>query len=218
MISNDFAGTELPHEVARSRILAGGGFLVIPDLLPPDALNDLEAEACSARSAGRRNVWALPGGMEERGGNPERAFTTSQGGAVQLGIFSAPAVVARLVEACGLVVSPSGGGSYSYYEHVGDFLGLHRDIIDCELSIICCVKSTVAGAGGGGLVVYPGYVNAPIADARAAGAAAATPAPIARGEAIALLGGFVPHEVTPMIAGQERVVSVMCYRVGGNWF
>jgi hypothetical protein len=27
-----------------------------------------------------------------------------------------------------------------------------------------------------------------------------------------LLGGFAPHEVTPMLDGQERVVSVMCYR------
>ena len=36
--------------------------------------------------------------------------------------------------------------------------------------------------------------------------------PLTRGETIVLLGGILPHEVIPMAEGQERIVSVMCYR------
>jgi len=48
---------------------------------------------------------------------------------------------------------------------------------------------------------------------RAAGACAATPVPLDPGQTVALLGGIVPHEVTPMAADQERIVAVMCYRM-----
>src|ERR1700739_635037 len=115
-----FCVPELPGEITRSRIFEHGGFLLLPDLVPPDVLNELEAEAGRARSEGRRNVWPISDAAEDRGGNPDRAFRTAEGGEVQWGIFSAPALVARLISDCGLELSPPGGGSYSYYEAAGD--------------------------------------------------------------------------------------------------
>ena len=212
-MSSGFCVSELPEEITRSRIFAHGGFLLFPDLLAPDVLNELEAEAGRARLEGVRTVWAAPDAAEDRGGNPDRAFTTAQGGEVQWGIFSAPTLVARLTAACGLELSPPGGGSYSYYEEPGDFLGLHRDIVRCDLTVICCLRAVSAEPGAGGLLVYSGHINAPLAGARAAGKTAAMPTPIGRGESIALLGGFVPHEVTPLLVGQERIVSIMCYEI-----
>lgn len=174
-------------------------------------MDQLEAEANRARAAGHRNELAVSG-AQERGGSPERAFTYASGNLVHWALFSAPAFVARLAEICGLPLTPTGGGSYSYYEQPGDFLGLHRDIATCELTVITCLKSAGAQHGAGSLLVYSDYMNAPLAKARAAGKKAARQAPIERGESIALLGGFVPHEVTPMLDSQQRVVSVMCYR------
>lgn len=212
-MSTVFSVPELPAEITRSKIFPYGGFLLLPNLLSPDALNELEAEAVCARSGGLRNVWAVSGAAEDRGGNPDRAFTTSQGGELQWEIFSDPALLERLMDVCGLELSPPGGGSYSFYEEPGDFLGLHRDIVRCDLTVICCVGAAGAEPGAGSLLVYSDHMNAPLASARAAGKAAATPAPIGRGESIALLGGFVPHEVTPMLTGQKRIVSVMCYEI-----
>lgn len=215
-MSSDSSLHELSPAIARSRIFVHGGFLLLPSLLPADDLNQLEGEANYARPAGRRNVLPVASGKEERGGNPDRAFTTAAGGPVQWGIFASPAMLARLAQVCGLELSPLGGGSYSFYEQSGDFLGLHRDIVDCDLAVITCVRARGEEAAAGRLLVYSNYMNAPLTSARSAGKAGATPVPMGRGESVALLGGFVPHEVTPMLPGQERIVSVMCYRVGGD--
>jgi hypothetical protein len=211
-------------EISRSTIYVDGGFLLLPNLFPPEDLNKLEAEAKRARPRGQRNVWSLPGGADERGGNPDRAFSTGPGAETQYNLLAAPDLVARLAQACGLELAITGGGSYSYYEESGDFLGLHRDIVSCELTVVTCVRSDGAepdagmlGAGmlgSGMLLVYSNHMNAPLARARGAGKAEATRVPISRGESVALLGGFVPHEVTPMLPSQERIVSVMCYRIG----
>jgi hypothetical protein len=198
-------------EISRSRIFANGGLLPLANLFPPSDLDRLEAEASRASAEGHRNELAVSG-AGERGGSPERAFTHASGGMAQWTLFSAASFVARLGEVCGLDLAPTGGGSYSYYEQEGDFLGLHRDIVTCELTVVTCVRTAGVKPGAGSLLVYSDYMNAPLARARAAGRGAARQAPIGRGESVALLGGFVPHEVTPMLNGQERVVSVMCYR------
>jgi hypothetical protein len=116
-----------------------------------------------------------------------------------------------------LAVAPTGGGTYTYYEQPGDFLALHRDIVRCDLAAITCLSEACATPGGG-LLVYPRHATEPLSGARAAGRTAATRVPLGPGDTATLLGGIVPHEVTAMQAGQERIVSVMCYRLpaGGS--
>jgi hypothetical protein len=212
-MSSDLFLSELPGEITVSQLYASGGVLNIPGLVAADAVAELEAEALSARSAGRRNVLAVSDAAEGRGGNPDRAFTSAHARFVQWRLYSAPALVASLVRTCEIVATPTGGGTYSYYEQAGDFLGLHRDILTCDLTVITCLRDTGAATGVGALLVYSKHMNEPLARARAAGRAAATEVPIPRGETVALLGGAVPHEVTPMQPGQERIVSVMCFRI-----
>jgi hypothetical protein len=212
-MSSDIYSAELPAEITASQLYANGGVLNISSLLAADALAGLEAEALCARPAGRRNVLAVSDAAEGRGGNPDRAFTTAHARAVQWQLFSDSALVASLVRICGLAAAPTGGGTYSYYEQAGDFLGLHRDILTCDLTVITCLRETGPEPGGGGLLVYTRHLNEPLTRARVAGKSTATPVPIGRGETIALLGGVVPHEVTPMQPGQERIVSIMCYRI-----
>lgn len=204
---------EIPSEIAASRLYTAGGFTVIRELFAAEVVAELQAEALAARPTGQRNVAASSDGTEGRGGSPGRAFYTVPGGALQWQLFSASALVESLVKISGLALEPLGGGSFTFYDQPGDFLALHRDIVACDLAVITCLDRAETRPGGGGLIVYPDHATKPLSAARWAGRAAGTPAPLARGETILLLGGVVPHEVTPMETGQERIVSVMCCRV-----
>jgi hypothetical protein len=208
---------DVPDGLIASRLYVNGGVLPLQGLLDDAAFAALEAESVVARASARRNVLtesAAGGLFEERGGSPHRAFTAAPGSAAQWSIFSAPALVAAVEEQCGVSVTPTGGGTYSYYEQDGDHLGLHRDIAQCDLTLITCLDATrTAGFADGALLVYSRHLGLPLAEAARAGRGAATPMPIGRGDTIALLGGIVAHEVTAMPPGQRRIVSVMCYRV-----
>ena len=203
---------EIPSEIEASPLYARGGYAIVPDLIPSAILADLKAEALATRSSGQRNALAYSDATEGRGGAPGRAFTSAHGGRVQWGIYSAPQLIAFLSEMCGLGVRPTGGGTFTYYEQLGDFLALHRDIVACDLAVITCLSETHATRGGG-LLLYPDYATHPLSAARAAGPSAATPAPLGPGDSVILLGGIVPHEVAPMQPGHQRIVSVMCYRL-----
>jgi hypothetical protein len=215
-MSSDLCSSGVPAAITASGLYANGGVLHLPGLLAADQVAELEADARSVRPAGMRNVLAVSAADEKRGGNPDRAFTSAHASHVQWRLYSSPALVASLVRVCGIAATPTGGGTYSYYEQDGDFLGLHRDIVTCDLTVITCLRETGAASGGGALLVYSQYMNEPLARARAAGRAAATQVLLGRGETVALLGGAVPHEVTGMLPGQERIVSVMCYRIAGT--
>jgi hypothetical protein len=201
----------LPSVIAVSRIFAEGGALRLPGLLAPADLAELETDALRVRASGRRNVLDISSAAEDRGGNPDRAFTTAHGGPSHWRTFTAATLVSAVREICGVICSPAGGGTYTYYEP-GDFLGLHRDIERCDLTVISCLRQT-GQSGGGALRVYSRHMEEPLSRARAAGRDASIEVPLARGESLALLGGFVPHEVTPMQPGQERIVAIMCYAI-----
>jgi hypothetical protein len=203
---------EIPPAIVASPLYAAGGFGVIPGLFDEGVLAELLTEALTAKPTGQRNVLEVSDETEGRGGSPARAFTFAQGGALQWRLFSAPALIASLSQRCGLAATPTGAGTYTYYEP-GDFLALHRDIVTCDLAIITCLSETGAAPGSGGLWVYPQHATEPLSTARAAGRAVAVPVPLGSGDTAVLLGGIVPHEVSPMRPGQERIVSVMCYRI-----
>jgi len=198
----------IPDAITQSAIYSNCGVLMMPELPGAEAVDELEAEAFSVRLDGNRNEWAVFDGTEGRGGNPRRAFTSAPASHVQWRIFSAPALVAKVAQSCGLDVTPTGGGTYTFYERPGDFLALHLDVPTCDLTVITCLRDT--GKHEGALVVYPQHS---LTGAREAGRCAGRPVAVRRGESAVLLGGFIPHEVTPMGPEQERIVSVMCYRV-----
>jgi hypothetical protein len=212
-MSRTLCAIEIPPEIEASPLYARGGFAIVPGLIAADVLADLTAEALAARPSGQRNAVAVSDGAEGRGGAPGRAFTSAHGGPLQWRIYSAPQLIAFLSQMSGLAATPTGGGSFTYYEQPGDFLALHRDIVACDLAIITCLSETRVAPGGGSLLLYPDHATQPLSTARAAGRSAATPAPLGPGDSAILLGGIVPHEVAPMQPGQQRIVSVMCYRL-----
>jgi hypothetical protein len=208
----------VPKELSESPLLASGGYRVISGFIEGPTLRALLSEAEVVRPGAGRNEVAESSGTEGRGGSPARAFRSGPGSEIHWKLHSCPDMIAALGRICGVEVSVTGGGTYSYYEYAGDFLALHRDVVKCDVAVITCLSlmvadgTTVADGAVGGLHVYPEYIGHPLSRACAAGRDAGRPASLAPGETIVLFGGILPHEVTPMAAGQERIVSVMCYR------
>jgi len=190
-----------------------GGFAIVPEILTGQEFTELQNEAIVIRSTGARCSAPPPEVVEERGGAPARAFRSAVGRECQWRLLSSATVLRSLAQVVGREVMLAGGGSFIYYEEPGDFLALHRDIPGCDLAVITSLGEIAPAPGGGELFVYPEFCGRPLAAVRAAGHRAAMPVSLRPGESVVMLGGLLPHEVTPLLPGQERIVSVMCYRV-----
>jgi hypothetical protein len=203
---------DVPKGLSESRLLRSGGYRAISRLIEEPTLSGLLAEAEAVRPSGGRSIVKESGGAEGRGGKPAHALRSRPGRDLHWRVHGCSDMVAALGRICGVEVAPGGGGTYSYYENPGDFLALHRDVIKCDVAVITCLSLRVPDISAGGLHVYPEYIQEPLSRVRAAGRDGGRAAPLAQGETIVLFGGILPHEVIPMAEGQERIVSVMCYR------
>jgi hypothetical protein len=201
-----------PHEVLQSRLFAAGGYLVVSGLFDEETLKRMRAEADAARTAAERVLVADSDGTEGRGGFPARAYRSGAGGELHWGLHGCQQMTETLGRITGIEVTPTGAGTYSYYEQTGDFLAVHRDVLQCDLAVITSLTGCAMDGSTGELVVYPEFIREPLSMVRAAGRGAGTPIPLDRGQTIILLGGIVPHEVGPAGEGQERIVAINCYR------
>lgn len=205
---------EIPRALRRSPLLREGGFLVLEGLLSPATADELAAEAVTAYDAAAMNDVANSGDPEERGGAPARRFASAQGGPVQHGFYNAPAMRELLSSYASMPVEPTGEvATFSYYVSEGDYIDTHRDIVTCDLAVITCLLDNDPHAANGSLCVYPDRIAEPITAIRATPDRDAQYVHLHPGHTIVLLGGIVPHRVAPVAAGQQRVVSVMCYRI-----
>lgn len=110
---------------------------------------------------------------------------------------------------------PTGGtGTYSYYVRAGDFLALHRDIVTCDVAVITCLSDLPREALGGRLCLYPGRAGEPLSMIYAGPAEGACIVKLTAGQTLVFYGGMIPHILLPVVAGQARIVSVLCYRIG----
>ncbi len=212
-MATDLLVPRIEAEIAASALYAAGGYAVVSALFTQSEMAELRSEACTARPTGNRQVFAEFVPCEGRGGSPKRAFLSAPASQTQWRLFSAPPLMASIKRVTGLTVRPTGSGSYTYYESAGDFLALHRDIETCDLALITCIDENSTSSGGGRLLVYPQYITEPLSTVHLAGPAAATAVWLRSGNTILLLGGMVPHELTPTKPGEERIVSVMCFQV-----
>ncbi|HTZ60066.1 MAG TPA: hypothetical protein VMB49_18280 [Acidobacteriaceae bacterium] len=201
-----------PEEVLQSRLFFARGFMLVSGLFDELTLRALHTEAEAVRAEGQRGYVAHSDGTEGRGGAPARAYRSAPCGAIHRSLFGCRQMAETLGTLCGVTVSSTGGGTYSYYERLGDFLALHRDILQCDIALIAALTDPPETRGGE-LTIYPKFIRAPLSRVRAAGRAFGMGLPLKRGQAAVLLGGLVPHEVLPMSEGQERIVAINCYRV-----
>jgi hypothetical protein len=214
MISGDssvsHAEPPLAAALLESKLMQQGGCVFIEQLLPPNLLTSLCAEANERRDEARHTAWPGSRQVDWRGGEPARSYAGTTGGPTQTSIFASPNLADYLSEICGLRLRLAGVGSFSYYEP-GDFLAVHRDIIACDITLLTCLRDTATGASDRrGLRIYPAYARAPLTQLRSENAPTHVDVHLDRGQTAVLLGGIVPHEVLPMGADQRRIVSVVC--------
>lgn len=202
-----------PKAVMTSRIWSQGGYAAVSGIIGKGFLDALKAEAESVRPSGERAILPISVGTEGRGGSPARALRSSPCGEVHRALHSSRQLTDAISETCGIGVSSTGVGTYHYYEREGDFFALHRDFVGCDIAIITCISQRLTEQPMGGLLVYPNLFYLGLSQVRAAGKAMSLPIALVPGQTAILLGGLLPHEVTPVAAGQDRVVAVNCYRV-----
>ena len=171
------------------------------------------SEAETARPLGQRTVLSVSDGVEDRGGSPARALRSSPCGQAHRRLFASGPLSEAISEICGVAVQSTGVGTYHYYEREGDFFALHRDYVGCDIAVIVCLSQRVTERPRGELLVYPNFFREPLSRVRAAGMAGSLAIPLAPGDAAILLGGQLPHEVAPVVAAQDRLVAVNCYRL-----
>ncbi|MEM9138350.1 MAG: hypothetical protein AAGB15_00840, partial [Pseudomonadota bacterium] len=121
----------------------------------------------------------------------------------------------RLEELSGQGLKPTGErGSYSYYDRPGHYLGLHRDIQTCDLTLITCLSRHDGPAPSGALRLYPKSIRSDldaISDDTVYRDISMKP-----GQSVILLGGCVPHQVLPAAEGFSRSIAVLCYQMTGS--
>ena len=202
-----------PPEVLESRIFASGGFFVVSGLFDEATLSALLREAELAREEGNRQLLPVSDGTEGRGGSPARSFRSGRGRELHWGLHGSEAMKDRITELCSVTVTPTGSGSFSYYERPGDYLALHRDILQCDLTLITCLMARRGPGLSGELTIYPTLMREPLSVVRQIGRQAGLIVALEPGQSAVLLGGLVPHEVTPTSEGQERIVAINCFRI-----
>jgi hypothetical protein len=210
----------IPDTIQRSPLYQRGGFALIDQLLEPSNLAQLQRESLALHSQTSENLMLETdrNGFEinfGRGGSPARKFLSAQGGTVQDAFYQSLALSTKLETLCQSRIKPTGArGTYSYYAREGDFLALHRDILQCDLTLITCLFDHSKGAInnlGGVLRLYPNHNLQPLSSINPH-----SPSHDLRlkvGQSLALLGGIVPHEVLPTGPGQIRIVSVLCFEI-----
>ena len=107
-------------------------------------------------------------------------------------------------------MKPSGSGSYSFYYEAGAIWRCIATSSVVKLPPSPPWKMTDPRRGGGSQA-YPEYAGRPlhaIYDEHPRG----LDLPTRPGDTIIIAGGFIPHEVTPIVAGQRRgAVLLACY-------
>lgn len=189
------------------------GCRIVPDLLEPSLLRALRDEALAvAHTAVESNVPHYDNELW-RGGNPARKFLSAHAGAAQEAFYQNPKMIQFLSALLACPVKPSGTrGTFTYYSRTGDYIGVHRDVDSCDVAVITCLyDSPSPQQNAGKLVVYPGRIDDDNRTIRQSPAEGAELYRLAPGETAILLGGLVPHAVLPVVAGQARVVSILCY-------
>ncbi len=215
----------IPDFIQRSPLYQRGGFVLIDSLLEPSTLAQLQRESLALSSQTEENM-VLETDRKAfeinfgRGGSPARKFLGTQGGAVQDAFYHSSTLQTMLESLCQTKIKPTGArGTFSYYARGGDHLALHRDILQCDLTLITCLFDHTRGdnnqphESGGVLRLYPSYNLKPLSSIPAQGVNDALDLRLKVGQSLALLGGIVPHEVLPTVAGQIRVVSVLCFEI-----
>jgi hypothetical protein len=189
---------------------SSGGVTVSSSLIGLSTFRDLCVEAQAAYAGSDRQESTADDNADGRGGMPGRALSTAGGGLVQDAWYLSSTLRNSVSELCGGPMRPSGNrGSYSYYLEPGDFLGLHLDVVTCDVTIITVLDDTSPDHGGA-LAVRRSDREVGLSHLRRVVSTSEEVIKVVPGQSIVIQGGVVPHRVIPLGAGQ-RVISALCF-------
>ena len=199
-----------------------GGFATYSGLLNATQFAMLQQEAKDAYSTARPQEWWGPDREDDydrrlttdRRADPRRMLLLGDGGPVQSTNYLSAQLSQFLSRECRMIIRPtSTRGSFSYYTRPGDFLGLHRDVETCDISVITVLHDESSSMSrGGALVLYPGRITDALSAIRARPYVGAQTIKLSLGQTLVMFGGVIAHRVLPVVQGQRRVVSVLCFR------
>lgn len=193
-------------------LIAAGGALVLDELFAPAWFEALRQEGLSARQDATEQRKTECDDAEWRSGNPARFLATGKAGPVQSEIYANLGLAKKLSRLTGRHVRQTGDeGSYSFYDRPGHFLGLHRDINRCDVTLITCLEKVDGVRPSGALRVYPTAARMGLNDVDAGHLGQEIQ--MAEGQSVLLLGGCIPHEVLPAEVGYRRAISVLCFEM-----
>ena len=197
-------------------LFRSGGVALIDSITDERTVAALCAEAQAQYAIADRQVCDVvtSDNCDGRGGVPPRQLLTAPGGPAQDELYRSPNLHALLSRLCGGPIRPSGSrGSYSYYVAPGDHLGLHLDIVTCDVTVITVLADSSPDQGGA-LAVQRANVGVPLSVLRRSPHVGEEIVKASAGSTIVILGGLVPHRVLPLTAGQ-RVISALCFEAVG---
>ena len=201
--------------VLRSGFLAQGGYAVLQDFWDPRVHDAIAREAAVQYALASEHVIDRESSAQARGGDPARAFLSSPGGNTLQWAYGAVETAEALREYTGLAFTPTGAsGTFTYYCRAGDYLGLHRDVVGCDLALITCIENTHWNRrhGGNNLWLYPERWQEPLSAIRRNPESGAVPLTLAPRQTLLFLGGLIPHFIDACLPGQTRVVAILCFR------
>lgn len=154
------------------------------------------------------------GYIAERGGTPKRKFRSVGGGPVQNAIYASNKLLSHLSDRTGMQIEPSGQrGTYTFYAEENDYLDIHRDVDECDLTLITCLHSTIPQNSAHGLLyLYPERRSESLSSIYKDRFWGYRSICLKPGQSILLQGGIVPHGVNPIKANQRRIISALCYK------
>lgn len=203
----------IPKKLLLSPLFQQGGYTLLRNWLPPDFVAALVAEAREQKALATSVNISKSDSELVRGGSPARKFLNAPGGEVQRSLYENRTAMQAIASLTQLPIAPTGsGGTFSYYCRPGDYLTIHRDIVACDVAVITCLEEEGIASSGGKLCVYPTRVRESLPQVRRNPTQGAVPLRLAPGETVVLFGGLVPHCTLPVTVGQNRVVSLLCYR------
>ena len=203
-------------DLSASPLVQQGGWCLLEAWPAPGERDQLLEEARALRGEAERTESTAPDPEPHRGGDPPRGFASVPAGERQEALYQDPALAERLGREVGRPVQPSAErGTYSFYEQRGDHLGIHRDIADCDVTLVTCLQDHAdPGFETGAVAVWPARLDAPLSEVRLAADREAVRLRLGVGETLLLCGAVLPHAVLPVAEDQDLILSILCFAFG----
>lgn len=197
----------------RSPLLARGGVALYSGLFDSPTLQTLLVEA--ERNSPRFDSLPDESDVEAvRGGSPARRLWSVVGGPVLGALYASPALGAFVAGEVGMPIRPCGSqASFSIYHGQGAHLGVHRDVVGCDLALICCLADNEPCADGGCSEVWPLDLCTPLDELRRGDCQPSYSLALQPGQVMLMHGGLLPHRIRATGASRRRVVALMCFEI-----